>query len=80
MVSYETACKLTRLLRIAFIICVGRTDLVLGQCFRFQAEEPHKLIVTLDRDLKAPHYLVTSLLQEEAEAERNQGWELEIRI
>lgn len=80
VVSYETACKLVRLLRIAFIICVGRTDLVLGQCFRFQAENPYKLTVTLDRDLKAPHYLVTSLLQEEAEIEKNQGWELEVSI
>ncbi len=80
VVSYETACKLARLLRIAFIICVGRTDLVLGQCFRFQAEEPNLLIVTPDRDLKAPHYLVTSLLREEAEIERSLGWELEVQL
>ncbi len=80
-VSYDDACKLIRLLRLAIIICIGRNDDVIGQNFRFTASESGKLELHVENPNQwKSHYLLVSLLKEEQQREQQAGWQLEMNI
>lgn len=71
-VSMNQACHLARLLRLAIILCMRRTEGTVPE-FRFEADEDN-LTIWLPQGWQQGHYLRASELQEEAKRQTLMGW------
>ena len=76
-VSTTQACRLARLLRLAIILCMRRTEGTVPP-FRLQTEGD-ALTLWLKHGWQQEHYLRASELQEEARRQTEMGWPTSIR-
>ena len=78
-VSQAQACRLVRLLRIAIILCMRRTEGTVP-AFRLtvQADNEDGLLISLPSGWKQVHYLRASELQAEAERQTGLGWQTQV--
>lgn len=78
-VSYEEACALARILRLAIIICVRRSpDAIDGQ-IQFTMPEFGCIELVISSEWMNKHYLRATLLKEECSRQTEQGWGMSIK-
>ena len=78
-VSYEEACALARILRLAIIICVRRSPDAIDGEISFNMPEYGRLELVTTKDWLDNHYLRATLLKEECQRQQELGWSMTIR-
>src|SRR5574344_125122 len=79
VVSYDQACALIRILRIAIIICIRRSDDALIGDVIFEGNSQGDLIISIPLGWLDTNYLRATALNDEIEMQIKLGWKMEIR-
>lgn len=78
-VSFREAICVTRILRVAIILCMCRTTSEVSQCVNFKGESNGGLCVTLPHGWRDEHYLRTVALNDECIRQRNLGFVMDVK-
>ncbi|MEE1339602.1 MAG: guanosine-5'-triphosphate,3'-diphosphate diphosphatase [Succinivibrionaceae bacterium] len=77
-VSFINACNLARLLRIAIILSMRRSDDVFSREFMIKADSSNHIKLIMPKGWFDSHYLRYCALKEEAQKQKMMGWVMEL--
>lgn len=77
-ISFTQACRLVRILRLAIIICIRRSDDALTREFNYEGNNNGLLRIVLPKGWLTTNYLRASELNEEVKKQQLMGWSMEV--